>query len=386
MKKFVPVFLVFLVVLSGLQLTNAGNLQDELKNINNRIITNKRRLTETKRYQDVLNVKEKSKLDEQEKVKGLLDEYETKTASTQQEITETVKRIKESRKSMETKGRELDKKRDEVGKLLTFVHKFSQNRFIDYVFSAESFSELTGRARFTNKILNGTVKAITDLHLESSRIETARQNLEKDKQRLAELKTEYKTQVERYGSLKKKNEQVLNDIKNQKQWTKEELARIQRQLDNDQAQVKIILKKIAEEEERRKRAAYKGAYMWPVTVNGPIGPFGMRKHPIFGDVRMHTGIDIDAKMGAPIVAAGDGFVGFVGWLGGYGNLVILSHGNGVTTFYAHMSRFGCSKGQQVKKGQLIGYIGSTGWSTGPHLHFEYRINDKPMNPLNYLPR
>jgi len=126
--------------------------------------------------------------------------------------------------------------------------------------------------------------------------------------------------------------------------------------------------------------------MWPIPVNGPIGHFGMRKHPIFGDVRMHTGIDIDAKMGAPIMAAGDGFVGFVGQLGGYGNLVILSHGNGITTFYAHMSRFGCSKGQQVKKGQVIGYIGSTGWSTGPHLHFEYRVNDKPMNPLSYLPR
>lgn len=386
MKKIVPALLACLIAFSSTPLIKAGNLQDELRSINNRIITNKRRLSETKRYQDVLGIKEKSKLDEQATVKGLLDEYETKTASTQQEIVETVKRIEEARKNMETKGRELDKKRDEVGKLLTFVHKFSQNRFIDYVFSAESFSELTGRARFTNKILNGTVKAITDLHLESSRIETARQNLEKDKQRLAELKTEYKTLVERYGGLKKKNDQILNDIKNQKQWTKDELIRIQRQLDNDQAQVKIILKKIAEEEERRKRAAYKGAYTWPIPVKGPIGPFGMRKHPIFGDVRMHTGIDIDAKMGAPIMAAGDGFVGFVGQLGGYGNLVILSHGNGITTFYAHMSRFGCSKGQQVKKGQVIGYIGSTGWSTGPHLHFEYRINDKPMNPLSYLPR
>ena len=117
--------------------------------------------------------------------------------------------------------------------------------------------------------------------------------------------------------------------------------------------------------------------VWPVNA-GITSPFGWR----WG--RMHEGLDLGAPYGAPIAAAAPGTVIYAGWLGGYGNLVVIDHGGGVATAYGHQSRISVSVGQQVAQGETIGYVGSTGHSTGPHLHFEVRVNGQPVDPLGYL--
>jgi murein DD-endopeptidase MepM/ murein hydrolase activator NlpD len=120
-----------------------------------------------------------------------------------------------------------------------------------------------------------------------------------------------------------------------------------------------------------------GTFVWP--VNGPVtSPFGMR----WG--RMHEGIDIAAASGTPIHAAGSGTVIYAGWMEGYGNLVVIDHGGGLATAYAHQSAIASSVGQHVAQGDVIGYVGSTGHSFGPHLHFEVRVNGAPVDPLGYL--
>ena len=117
--------------------------------------------------------------------------------------------------------------------------------------------------------------------------------------------------------------------------------------------------------------------IWP--VNAPItSPFGWR----WG--RMHEGIDLGAAYGSPIAAAAAGVVIYAGWEGGYGNLVVIDHGGGLATAYGHQSRIAVSVGQSVSQGETIGYVGSTGHSTGPHLHFEVRVNGQAVDPLGYL--
>lgn len=112
--------------------------------------------------------------------------------------------------------------------------------------------------------------------------------------------------------------------------------------------------------------------------------FGNRKHPVRGTMRMHKGVDYAAPTGTPIMAAGDARVQFRGVQGGYGNTVVLDHGRGHTTLYAHMSRFGnIRQGQRVSQGTVIGYVGTTGLSTGPHLHYEFRVNGVHRNPLEH---
>lgn len=121
----------------------------------------------------------------------------------------------------------------------------------------------------------------------------------------------------------------------------------------------------------------------PIAYARMSSKFGARRHPVLGTMRMHKGVDYAASTGTPIMAAGDGRVQFAGWQGGYGRTVILDHGRGHTTLYAHMSRMGNIKqGQRVAQGTVIGYVGTTGLSTGPHLHYEFRINGVHRNPLS----
>ncbi len=120
----------------------------------------------------------------------------------------------------------------------------------------------------------------------------------------------------------------------------------------------------------------------PVEFSRVSSGFGGREHPLHHDWAQHKGVDFAAPTGTKVLATGDGVVEFVGQQNGYGNIVILNHANGYSTYYAHLSGFaGMRQGQPVRQGQLIGYVGSTGWATGPHLHYEFRFNDVPQNPL-----
>ncbi len=124
---------------------------------------------------------------------------------------------------------------------------------------------------------------------------------------------------------------------------------------------------------------------FPTAKGTPItSGFGWRIHPIKGERRFHTGIDFGAAMGTPIYAIANGKVEFAGQRGGYGNAVIVNHGGGKSTLYGHASKIYVREGQQVTRGQMVAAVGSTGMSTAPHLHFEIRVNDKPINPRPYL--
>lgn len=123
--------------------------------------------------------------------------------------------------------------------------------------------------------------------------------------------------------------------------------------------------------------------LWP--VEGPVtGSFGERIDPFNGEGAFHSGVDIGSSYGQPIVAPADGIVEFADFMGGYGRAIILDHGHGITTRYGHLSKFSIISGQHVHRGDTIGYVGLSGRSTGPHLHYEVRINDTPVNPYKYL--
>ncbi len=125
--------------------------------------------------------------------------------------------------------------------------------------------------------------------------------------------------------------------------------------------------------------------IWPVEGR-LMGGFGERTDPFSGEGAMHTGVDISAPTGTPVRATADGVVTFASWFSGYGQLVIVDHGGGYETYYAHLSRFAVVDGQGVRRGEQIGAVGSTGRVTAPHLHYEVRIGGAPVNPHTYLAR
>ncbi len=138
--------------------------------------------------------------------------------------------------------------------------------------------------------------------------------------------------------------------------------------------------------------AQKRAMQWRITPNvwpvkGPItSHYGSRPDPFNGDEENHLGLDISALYGAQVRAPADGKVIYAQRMAAYGNLLIIDHGNGLTTRYGHLSRFAAKVGQRVKKNDIIAYVGNTGRTTAPHLHYEVRLNDRPTNPKDYLPK
>ncbi len=127
-----------------------------------------------------------------------------------------------------------------------------------------------------------------------------------------------------------------------------------------------------------------GRLLTPVPGAPVTSPFGYRIHPIYGTSRLHTGIDYGADSGTPIRASADGVVVSAGWYGGYGNATIIDHGGGIATLYGHQSTISVSEGGRVSQGQTIGRVGCTGDCTGPHVHYEVRVNGDPVNPANYF--
>jgi murein DD-endopeptidase MepM/ murein hydrolase activator NlpD len=123
--------------------------------------------------------------------------------------------------------------------------------------------------------------------------------------------------------------------------------------------------------------------LWP--LDGRLmSSFGTRTDPFSGEGALHTGVDLSARIGTPVRATGDGIIHFASWSGGYGKLVVIDHGNGIETYYGHLSEFEVIAGQEIRRGDTIGLSGGTGRSTGPHLHYEIRMGGSPVNPYKYL--
>jgi murein DD-endopeptidase MepM/ murein hydrolase activator NlpD len=162
----------------------------------------------------------------------------------------------------------------------------------------------------------------------------------------------------------------------------EQLAAISAQKDTWEAQLAALQAEQAALAQGVSRGSGNGPLEWPCD-GGVVSGFGYRTHPISGTSRMHTGVDINCSYGQPIYAAGDGVVLEAGSRGGYGNAVVIDHGDGLATLYAHQSELAASSGQQVSTGDVIGYVGSTGYSTGPHLHWEVWVNGTPVDPMGY---
>lgn len=204
------------------------------------------------------------------------------------------------------------------------------------------------------------------------------------REQLLAQKADYQTQAQTQSELI----QRLNSDRFALEAAQNQLERDSKSLET-LIQQKIAEAKAAEEAQAktniRTNVLIKGTGLFALPSDAPTSsPFGWRVHPILGYRRFHAGLDFAAGYGSTIRAADSGTVIMAGWYGGYGRTVIISHGNGITTLYGHTSQLYVSEGQTVQKGQAIAAVGSTGLSTGPHLHFEVRRNGTPVNPTDYL--
>ena len=266
------------------------------------------------------------------------------------------------------------------------VRDMEENGLISYlelVFDSTSFADMLARMDFIADIMRSDERAYYDLIEARNETIAAKEALEQVKSEMEEEKVylemkeiELLEQLEEASALIIAIEENLQAERALRAMLAEEEERIQREIN-------VKVEELRKQEEALRAVRGTGELVWP--ANGRLtSGFGWRRHPVFGGRRHHNGIDIGAPHGANVFAADTGSVILSGYNSGYGNFIVISHGNGMTTLYAHLSSRKVSAGAAVTRGQVIGLIGSTGVSTGPHLHFEVSVNGSRINPASKL--
>jgi murein DD-endopeptidase MepM/ murein hydrolase activator NlpD len=230
-------------------------------------------------------------------------------------------------------------------------------------------------------------------HRDADRVNALRADLTDQQTRLAETqhqaelaRDQARDEQTRIQGLQSQQQQLLSQVSATEGTYNSKLQALVSQKNQLAAEFKAVSDQIAAELARASQTAPlgNGTFIRPIPGAPITSGFGYRTDPITGQQAFHSGVDFGASCGTPIKAAGTGVVLSAGYNGGYGNATVINHGGGLGTLYGHQSAFAVSAGQRVEQGQVIGYVGSTGKSTGCHLHFEVRVNGNPVNPLAYL--
>ena len=266
--------------------------------------------------------------------------------------------------------------------------------YLDVVVGSKDFSDFANRMEMLKRILQADMELINTIKTEREEIASKKAKLEADRAKVLELEKVAQEKQTIINQKKAERQAVLERAMNDR----DTADRAYNELMASSASITAMLQQRAAERAAAAAAASQGGGGGGATttwvqgtgqlaapVNAPItSDFGWRIHPIYGTSRLHAGTDFGVDEGTPVHAADGGVVVEAGWISGYGYTVIIDHGNGMSTLYAHNSDVAVSPGQTVSKGQVVSYSGNTGGSTGPHLHFEVRINGEPTDPMGYL--
>lgn len=265
------------------------------------------------------------------------------------------------------------------------VYKHQRTGMFELILSARDVNSLMDTFYFEKIVIKDDYKRMQAVKAKANEIAALKAQVESQRRMVEASIRDINNQRASIQSSIAENKNMIERLQKDKSYYERSERELARQSANIQSMIESLTRKASSSP--TKVVVSSSGFMRP--ISGPItSPFGWRTHPIFKSRIFHSGIDIGGPNGGAIAASNDGRVIYAGWYGGYGKVVILDHGvvNGkpITTLYGHMSAINVSNGQYVKKGQTVGREGSTGYSTGPHCHFEVRVNGKPTNPLSYI--
>lgn len=348
--------------------------------------------------------------EQKEEVKQKTEEAEQQLEYVQEELTneivkiqqldDEIRKAEEDISSLETELAELQEKIDEITLKLDAVEKqYIENEellqqrlianyeagditYLDILMNSSNIVDFISNYYVIEELIKYDVELLEQIENERQEIENSKRELDEKK---ATLKTK-KAKKEQLSIITQNNKIVKEQNVAKLSIEEQELQQKITEYKEEEARIEALIKIATNEYEYT--GDYTGGVMaWPVAKSGTYitSGYGIREHPIQGIIKSHSGIDIgNAGFGAPVIAAADGVVTMAGYYGGYGNCVIINHGNGISTLYGHGQTILTEVGKEVKKGDLIMEVGSTGVSTGPHLHFEVRINGSCTDPMPFL--
>ena len=377
--------------------------RSEQVDIKKRLETNERLLNATeKREADVVreiqaNDRKIVKLqDELDELKGQLDKKVDARNRLELKLAKLEKELAATEAELIVTEKKLAYKRAVFNKRVTAIYKKGTTTTLEVLLSASDLGDLFRRIGYVELIARNDAKLVADVYEIKVAAEDHRDRLGADRKVIAKDRL---VLIDQENAIRKARKQVAvkhelfkNELKRQENM----LARVER----EQNRLKItedMLESSSRLVAAQIRTLEQGgsidhAYSRRISGVGFMRPsagsitsgYGMRRHPILGYSRMHTGVDFRAAYGSPVYASHSGTVILAGRMGGYGKAVVISHGGGLSTLYGHNSQLHVSVGQDVERGDVIANAGSTGLSTGPHLHFEVRVNGSPQNPMNWL--
>lgn len=309
-----------------------------------------------------INDKKSEVSNDMEALVGRIKEQQGEVDTIQEKLDKQQTEIDQKEAEIEKTKVDIEKRRDGLNKRLRTMYKNGSVGYLDVLLGSSSISEFISNLEMIQRIYENDQKTLTELKSQHKQLEEDQAALQTVKEDLAEQKS------------------VAEQKKGELQTDKDAL---QEKLDALNAEAEKVSGEIASLQDKDK-VYTGGTFLWPTTSTYITSPFGFRIHPITGIYTGHTGVDIGAGSGSPVYAAASGKVIIADWYGGYGMAVVIDHGSGISTLYGHNSSLNVSAGQNVKKGQVIAGVGSTGNSTGPHLHFEVRINGGYVDPMSYF--
>lgn len=259
------------------------------------------------------------------------------------------------------------------------IFKSQRGGFFELLLSAQDFNSFLDRLYFEGIVIRGDYSRMNYARAKAKEIALLKYNIEEQKRVLARSIKNINYQQQAIQQDISRNENMIHKLRTDRR----AYEQAERELAKQSESIQAMISRSGHTSDIK----VVSGFIKP--ISGRItSPFGWRQHPIFNSRSFHSGIDIGGPYNGSIRASNEGKVIYTGWYGGYGKVVILDHGrvNGIptTTLYAHLNACKVTVGEYVSKGQVVGYEGTTGYSTGPHLHFEVRINGKPNNPLNYI--
>lgn len=356
--------------------------------------------------------------EEKDRVEDKLSELEGLKANTadyveelDRELTSLSTRITELSGQMEDKQTEIDATKVELEaaqkseeeqyssmKLrIKYMYEKGDTNFLDLIFEAESFSDMLNKAEYIQKISDYDRKKLNEFVEIKEMIAATELKLEGEYNELQGMKDETEAKKTSVDTLMADKKKELEEYNQRIAEAQSEIDEMQQAIAAEEANIAAIEAEIKrQEEEARKKAEAEGktyevqnisgiSFTWPLPASSRItSNFGGRSSPTEGASSNHQGIDVGAPEGSTIIAAASGTVVISTYSKSAGNYVMINHGGGVYTVYMHMSSIAVSSGQKVGMGDTVGYVGSTGYSTGPHLHFGVRVNGTYVNPLNYV--